>query len=202
MPLAPDVELKTPEKKEWPLIPEDVYQVEITDLTAEEAEWKGVKKDVFKFEFTIIEPGQYYGRKLWKKGSRVSPCPSNNNKAPLTWKVASAVAKHPLTEPEGKAYTIADMNAMIGKQIRIGVSVTAPNQDGKQFNNADSFFMVKQDLPPFDESKVKKDDLPAAAAKPTPAEIVEKASAGKFKPAAPGDSEMEIGDVEVEDIPY
>src|SRR5579864_1094786 len=101
MPLPANTELKAPEKKDWPLIPQDVYQVQITDLTAEESEWKGEKKDVFKFEFTIIEDGAYYGRKLWKKGSRVSPCPSTNNKAPLTWKVASAVLKHPLTMDEG-----------------------------------------------------------------------------------------------------
>src|SRR3954464_14646629 len=98
MPLPANTEMKTPEKKDWPVLPEDIYQVEITDLTAEEAEWKGEKKDVFKFEFTIIEDGQYYGRKLWKKGTRVSPIPFRNSKNPLTWKVASAVAKHPLTE--------------------------------------------------------------------------------------------------------
>jgi len=76
MSLPADMEMKSPEKKEWPIIPEDVYQVEITDLTAVEDEYKGEKKEVFKFEFTIIEDGPYYGRKLWKKGSRVSPFPS------------------------------------------------------------------------------------------------------------------------------
>lgn len=203
MPLSPDMELKTPEKKEWPLIPEDVYQVQITDLTAEESEWQGVKKDVFKFEFTIIEDGPYYGRKLWKKGSRVSPCPATNGKAPLTWKVASAVLKHALTEDEGKSFTIADMNGLIGKQLRASVSVTPP-KDGKQYNNAESFLMAKVDLPAFDESKVKKDapaTPPATPHKLTPAEIVEKASGGKFAPKQ-SDEDIDFGDVSVEDIPY
>jgi hypothetical protein len=106
MPLPANTETKTPERKDWPLIPEDIYQVEITDLTAEESEWKGEKRDVFKFEFTIIEPGEYYRRKLWKKGSPVSPCPSTNNKAPLTWKVVSAVLKRPLKMDEGKSFSV------------------------------------------------------------------------------------------------
>ncbi len=191
MPLPANAEMKTPEKKEWPVIPEDVYQVEITDLTAEEKEWKGEKKEVFKFEFTFIEPGEYYGRKMWKAGSRVSPLPSSNNKAPLTWKVASAVAKHPLTEEEGKAYTIADMNALIGKQLRISVMVTPP-KEGKQYNNVDSFLMAKVQLPPFDESKVKKEE----PAKPlSPAAVVEQ--------AFPHDDEdVEFGSVDGEDVPF
>lgn len=164
---------------------------------------EGREERIFKFEFTIIEDGEYYGRKLWKRGSRVSPCPSTNNKAPLTWKVASAVLKHPLTMDEGKSFTIADMNKLIGHQLRVGIVVTAPKADGKQYNNVESFFMAKQSLPAFDEAKVKKDE-PAAAGKLTPAEIVEKASAGKFAPrTAPSDddSEFEMGQIEREDIP-
>jgi hypothetical protein len=201
MPLDPNTELKTPEKKDWPVIPEDVYQVQITDLTAEQSEWKGEKKDVFKFEFTIIEDGAHYGRKLWKKGSRVAPLPSTNNKAPLTWKVASAVLKHPLTEEEGKSFKIADMNNLIGKQLRIGVSVTAPKEDGKQYNNVNSFLGAKVQLPPFDESKVKKDE-PAKDEKWTPAKVVEMAGQNQPAPSDDEDPGVEFGEVNVEDIPY
>jgi hypothetical protein len=194
MPLTAEMEPKAPEKKEWPLIPEDVYQVEITDLTGEESEWKGEKKDVYKFEFTLIEDGPYYGRKLWKKGARVMPFPSSTGKPPLTWKVASAVAKHPLTEDEGKTYTVAHLNALIGKQLRIGVMVTPP-KDGKQYNNAESFLMAKTQLPPFDESKVKKDEPVKPAQSQSPAAIVEQAFHEDHE-------DVEFGGVEVEDIPY
>jgi hypothetical protein len=214
MPLSPDTAMKVPEKKDWPLIPEDVYQVQITDIAEDVSEYQGQKRDVFKFELTIIEDGASYGRKLWKRGSRVSPIPYKNGKNPLTWKVASAVAKHPLTEEEGKAYTIAMMNAMIGKQLRVGVTVSEPKPDGKQYNNADSFFMAKQVLPPFDEAKVPKENQPAAAAIPAPAaapaqpsklaQTVHSASGGKFgKSADEADpSEVEMGEIDVEDIPY
>jgi hypothetical protein len=189
MPLAETMELKVREKKEWPLVPEGVYQMEITNLSAEESEWNGEKKEVFKFEFTIIEEGPHYGRRFWKSGKRVSPYPpSGNSKAPLTWKVASAVLKHQLTKEEGKSFTVADMNALIGKQLQGVVVVTPEKENGKKYNNVDSFLAAKQDLAPFDESKVKKEE-PASAA--SPAEIVAKASGGKFQPH--GNSEDEDG---------
>ncbi len=193
--------MKVPEKKDWPVIPEDVYQVQITDLTAEQSEFNGQKKDVFKFEFTIIEDGPYYGRKLWKQGVQTVPIPYTSGKNPLTWKVASAVAKHPLTEEEGKQYTAAHMNALIGKQIRIGVTVTPP-KDGKQYNNAESFLMAKVLLPAFDESKVKK-GVPAPVAASAPAAPAQPAPA----PAQPEEIEdtpgiVDTGEVNVDDIPF
>ena len=162
---------------------------------------------MFKFEFTLIEPGEHYGRKLWKRGTRVSPIPFSNGKNPLTWKVASAVAKHPLTEDEGKAYTIEMMNGLIRKQLRVGVTVTPP-KDGKQYNNVESFFQSKADLPPFDEAKVKKDEshignaVSSAPHKPTPAEIVEKASGGKIHPHAAPSDDVEFGENDPEDIGF
>lgn len=196
--------MKVPEKKDWPLIPEDVYQVEITDIAEDVTEYiKGEKKDVFKFEFTLIEDGPTYGRKLWSRGSRVSPIPYKSGKNPLTWKVASAVVKHPLTEDEGKAYTIAMLNALIGKQVRVTVSVSAPKADGKQYNNIDSFMMTKAELPAFDEKKVPKDNQPAVKAAvtnmlATPAQLVEDAHDNlSIDP-----SEVEMGEINVEDIPY
>jgi hypothetical protein len=200
MPLSPTTEMKVPEKKDWPLIPEDVYQVEITDIAEDVTEYiKGEKKDVFKFEFTLIEDGPNYGRKLWSRGSRVSPIPYKSGKNPLTWKVASAVAKHPLTEEEGKAYTIAMLNALIGKQLRVTVSVSAPKADGKQYNNIDSFMMTKAELPAFDEKKVSKDNQPAPAqAKSTPAQVVEQAASTEHEDSGL----VETGEVDVEDIPY
>jgi hypothetical protein len=159
MPIPLDIEIKVPEKKVWPVLPDDTYQVEISDITPEVSEYNGEQKDVFNFEFTVIEEGEYYGRKLWKRVSRTAPIPSKNNKHPISWKIASAVKRHSLTEEEGMAFGVSGFNSLIGKQLRIGVTSTPP-KDGKQYNNIESYFMVKQELPPFDESKVKKDDEP------------------------------------------
>jgi hypothetical protein len=35
------------------------------------------------------------------------------------------------------------MNSLIGQQLRIGVVATAPKEDGKQYNNVESFFIAK-----------------------------------------------------------
>jgi DNA-binding protein HU-beta len=43
MPLSPTTEMKAPEKKDWPVIPEDVYQVEITDIAEDVSEYQGRK---------------------------------------------------------------------------------------------------------------------------------------------------------------
>jgi hypothetical protein len=68
MPIPDGVELQEPQTKEWPLIPADVYQVEITDIEYKEVDnkWKQKttdpdKKQVMVFEFTIIDEGPHYG---------------------------------------------------------------------------------------------------------------------------------------------
>jgi len=231
MPIDPTkVQFKEGSDKEWALLPEDTYQVQITDITEDQAEWQGVSKPVLKFEFTVIEQNEFedngrkcytYGRKLWKKGSIVAPLPSHNNKDPLTYRVVSAVVGHKLTKEEGEHWTIDKLNTLIGKQLRVSVTQSAPKPDGKQFNNIEGFLAVKEQLPPFDKEKVKLDEEPAKAQvttspsdspvhKPTPAEIVAAASGGKFTPkqeqiadalgAKP--EELEIGEVNVDDIPY
>jgi hypothetical protein len=63
--LPPEMELQEPQSKEWPLIPADVYQTEITNIEYKEIDnrWKKEptdpdKKQIMNFEFTIIEVRQ------------------------------------------------------------------------------------------------------------------------------------------------
>lgn len=210
MPLdATKTVFKEPAAKEWALLPEDTYQVEITDIKEKTNEYKGEKKQVLEFEFTIIEQHTFesggrkcytYGRRLWKKGAIVKPVPSTNNKDPLTYKVCSAVSGRKLTKEEGESWTIAQLNSLIGRQLRIGVSISAPTQDGRQFNNVDAFYAIKALLSPFNEKQVVEDE-PIPAAKPTPADIVAQASGGKFIPRPEVEPIAEVGDIDVEDIP-
>jgi hypothetical protein len=219
MPLDPNqTAFKESASKDWALLPEDTYQVEIQDISQDVTEWQGQKKDVLKFKFVVIEQHEFtekgrkcytYGRVLFKRGSIVPPIPSDNNKDPLTYKVCSAVAGKKLTKEQGEKITIADLNRLIGKQLRIGVSISAPKADGKQFNNVDSFYAAKQQLPAFDLNKVVKDEEPAnapaaapaaPAATPTPADIVAQASGGKFVPHEAPPTAAEAGEVDVEDI--
>jgi hypothetical protein len=168
MPLPEDLELQTPQQKDWPILPADVYQTEITDIEYKEIDnrWKKEptdpdKKQVMNFEFTIIEEGEHYGRKLWQMMAPTKPLPPKaSGKASWIWRIASALAGHALTYEEGEKYTTSDVNGFIHRQIRMTVTQSEPKADGKQYNNIESFVAVKQQLPPFDPEKVKSDEKP------------------------------------------
>lgn len=169
MPLPDNMELSTPQGKEWPLIPADVYQAEITDIEYKEIDnrWKQKpedpdKKQVMNFEFTIIEEGPHYGRKLWQRMSPVKPYPPRQNgKETWVYRIATALAGHSITKAEADKFTSSDINGYIHRQVRITVSESAPNESGKRYNNIDGFLPAKGQLPPFDEKKVPKENQPA-----------------------------------------
>lgn len=166
MPLPATLELQTPQTKDWPLLPPDVYQAEITDIEYKEIDNRYKKeptdpdkKQVMNFEFTIIEEGPHYGRKMWLMMAPTKPLPpKQNGKASWIWRIASALAGKPISYDEGQSYTTSDINGFIHRQIRMTVTQSEPKADGKQYNNIDSFLAIKQQLPPFNPDKVRTDE--------------------------------------------
>jgi hypothetical protein len=162
MPLPTDVELQGQHTKEWPLIPADVYQTEITDIEYKTEPNRNKKyetdpdeKPVMKFEFTIIEEGPQYGRKVWQKMAFIKPYPPKQNaKATLVYRLASALAGHAITKDESDRYTTSDVNGFIHRQVRLNIVQSTPDANGKVWNNIDSFMAIKQQLPLFDKNKV------------------------------------------------
>lgn len=209
MPLPANLELQTPSQKDWPLIDADIYQAEITDIEykLEPNRFKKQatdpdEKQLMNFEFTIIEDGPFYGRKLWKKMSPTKPLPPRGEgQKSWIWRIASALAGHPLTFEEGDRFTSADINGFIHRQIRMTVSLSEP-KDGKQYNNIDSFLAIKVNLPPFDLNKVAKENQERVSAI-TPAETVsgyEKAR--DVANSLPGANSGATDDLNVDDIPF
>jgi hypothetical protein len=173
--LPDNMELQSPQTKEWPLIPEDVYQTEITDIEykVEKNVWKEREKDpvkkatmpdekqVITFEFTIIEEGVQYGRKLWQKMSPIKPYPPSGTMTSWLYRLASAMAGHPITRAEADKFNSSDINGYIHRQVRVTVKHN-PSKDGsKTYNNVESFLAAKTELPLFDEAKVPKENQPA-----------------------------------------
>jgi hypothetical protein len=217
MPLPDNMELQEPQSKEWPLIPADVYQAEITDIEykTEPNRYKKFptdpdEKQVMNFEFTIIEEGLHYGRKLWQKMAPIKPYPpKQNGKQTWIYRIASAMAGHAITNAEADKFTSSDINGFIHRQVRVTVSESAPKENGKRYNNIESFLSVKQQLPPFDEKKVPQ------ANKPEPSEQ-NQSGCGKFKDAGkslseenqPTTEQIEASasdispEINVEDIPF
>lgn len=167
--LSENFELNTPQKKEWPLIPADVYQTQITNIEEKtepnrfkqyETEPDEIKR--INFEFTIIEDGPQYGRRVWQKMAPIKPYPPTG-KGKETWmyRLASAMAGHSITRGEADHFGVAEVNSFLNRQVRVTVKHSAPNAQGKQYANVDSFLSVKKELAPFDEAKVPKENQPA-----------------------------------------
>lgn len=214
MPLPDNLELQTPQTKDWPVMPADIYQCEITDIEYKEIDnkWKQKpddpdKKQVMNFEFTVIEEGEHYGRKLWQMMAPTKPLPpKSNGKASWIWRIASALAAKPLTYDEGESYTTSDINGFIHQQIRVVVSQSEPKADGKQYNNIDGFLPVKQKLPLFDEKKVTNEAATKAVRQDpvtSPADEVSPAKAAMQRGMEKHQAQQEMDDeINVEDIPF
>jgi hypothetical protein len=220
MPLPEDKPLQIPSSKQWPLIPPDIYQCEITDIEykLEKNNYKKSETDPdevqkMHFEFTIIEDGPCYGRKLWKGMSYTVPIPGSNGMVSWIWRIASAIAGHPITKDEGEKYTTSDINGFIHRQLRVGV-VEKLKQDGQTLkNDIESLFHAKVQLPPFDPAKVQADPIEGEEdeAPEQPQSGLEKARAvastlpGANRPAAgqiTPNSEPSGKDINVEDVPF
>lgn len=123
-----DYKIPMPEKKEYELLPEDTYQVQITSLELlEDVELyqSTEREDKFKFEFTIVEEGQYKGRKLWLEARTVLSPGSNGFSASWLYKLFCAVNGTNLGEEETKSVTASNINEMENKQLRLVVKQKA-----------------------------------------------------------------------------
>ena len=218
MPLPDNMELDTPQTKEWPLIPANVYQAEITDIEykSEPNRWKKYATDpdekrIMKFEFTIINEGPNYGRKVWQKMSMVKPTPpKGSSKGSWIYKLATALAGHPITKELADRYTSSDINGFIHRQVKIFV-IQAPGRDGKVWNNIDAFIPVDQQLPPFDKNRVSKENQPTEPEQPQPAQPAAQAAPAKTSSARAAmqrgmekhqHQQESADDIEIEDIPF
>jgi hypothetical protein len=124
------------EKKEFEPIPANTYQVQISDLKEKwKAPW-GTPKDseptepYITFEFTILNEGDYKGRKLWKDVRPVSPIPSEDAAFKPSWlyRIVSAVIGHPISYAEGVNWGVEETNGLIGQQLCLIVNQTPPKK--------------------------------------------------------------------------
>ena len=118
MPLPETMELQSSSTKQWPLIPPDIYQAEITEIEYKEVDnmYKKEatdpdKKQVMEFEFTIIEDGPHYGRKFWKKMTPTKPTPGRDALSICAPRVCVSFQKLQLTQ------TAPVLIHVIGKRV-------------------------------------------------------------------------------------
>src|ERR1044072_7965554 len=155
MPVSNQLNLKVPERKEFEALPPNLYQVQIGDVSQKFKRPWGAPQDseateeYLTFEFIILNEGDYRGRKLWKDVRPVPPTPSEGNgfKPSWMWRIVSAIFGHPFTFAEGVSFSPNDINALIGRQLRLMVNQN-PKGD-KVYNNITDVLAVEQELDPI-----------------------------------------------------
>ena len=165
MPITNNIIFERIEKKEFEPIPADVYQAQIVDIRDNKKVPYGAPKDAPKteqyltFEFTILSSNAK-GRKLFKDVRPVTPVPSDGSFKPSwMYKLASAVAGHPLTYEEGTQFGLEQVNSMIGRQLRLIVNQTPKNAQGKSYNNITEVLSIQGEMEPLQADNVRTEGI-------------------------------------------
>lgn len=137
------------ERKEWPVIPEDVYQVAIEDITTITVKkfHSEEEEDVFNFQFVILEEGEYKGQRLFKRVRPIVFDGGGKNRPSYLYQIFKAAMKvEPSVEQVELGLTGKELNELIGKQIRVNVKVSPPNNAGKTFSNVEGVMHAKTEM--------------------------------------------------------
>lgn len=125
------------ERKVYPPIPEDMYQVELFDISMEVVDDKndaGAKQTILKFQFVVLDAGEYRGRSIWRNFVPAYLWKADNSKNAL-YQITKAIIQRELNESEMENFDSDYINKLIGFQCR----VTTVNKNGKG-KNADTLY--------------------------------------------------------------
>ncbi|HEY6186471.1 MAG TPA: hypothetical protein VIW80_02245 [Pyrinomonadaceae bacterium] len=188
MPVSQSVKFEIPEKKVYEALPANVYQVQITDISDKLKSPYGKPFDIpdeeketfLTFEFTILNEGEYGGRKLWKDMRPVPPTPPEGNfKASWMYRLVSAVQGSPVTFANGVNWGAEETNALIGQQLRIVVTKTEKGE--KTYNNITEVLPIEKPLEPKEVSN--EVEVPSGTNRPATGQIEANASASPARAA-------------------
>lgn len=160
------------EKKSLPLLPENIYQVELLDVNCEERPTYDTKnkldgekifEKVLKFQFVLLrgtdikaEKEEYKnlrGRSVWENFVQTSLYIGNKGKNKL-YQIVEALIGRLLTPEEEATFSSQKVNELIGMQCRVGIKHKATEK--ATYANIDTYYFKEQDLTPLtDEEKEK-----------------------------------------------
>lgn len=140
------------EKKEFPLLPENVYQCELVDVNLEEKpkyQEPNEKEKKFSFQFALLagvdkDGKSLRGRSIWKNFVPVYLYIGKNGKNSL-YQVIEALLGRELSLEEESFLSTDFINNLVGKQARLIVKQTA-GKDGKVYSNIDSLLSIEGEL--------------------------------------------------------
>ncbi len=147
-----NITLEKKETKVYPALPEDIYQVELIDIS--EVEGKKYKSEELekklKFEFAVVEDGEFYGYRVWKRLPLTAPNNDEQYENNLH-KIVKAIKGRSLTFDECVTFGTDELNELFNKQLRVTTKNT--EKDGKIFTNIEAYLPVKSNLPAFSQDK-------------------------------------------------
>ncbi len=147
------------EAQSFPPLPEDMYHVELLDVTSEEKETYDSKmgktqdkefETILSFQFTLLD-GEENGESLRGRNVWANFIPSylyistKNGKNKLYQIVEALQAQTLSPQQEAEGITGEFLNSLIGKQCRI-VTKNKANKEGNIFTNIDSYLPAKSEL--------------------------------------------------------
>lgn len=149
------------EKKSFPPLPEDIYQVELFDIEMEAVQDKnkpGVSNNVLKFQFVVLDDGEFNdesgkpqkvrGRSIWRNYVPTYIWEKNNEKNAL-YQITKAIIMRDLRPEEMESFTSDFINKLIGYQCRVttlNVAGKGKNAD-QMYTNIDKFLPKKASMP-------------------------------------------------------
>jgi hypothetical protein len=151
MPIDETMQMPKEEKKTYPPLPKNVYQVELLDIALKDAKGLYAKpgEKNLSFQFTLLagkdKDGDLRGRNVWANFVPTSLFMKKTGKNAL-WQIAEAFIGRELTPGEEAAGLSGKLvNSFIGSQIK--VFVDHREMDGKIYDNITSYMPSESQLP-------------------------------------------------------
>jgi hypothetical protein len=148
-----DFKIVKEEKKEYPPLPKNVYQVELLEINLNDAKGKYAKpgEKNFAFQFTLLagknKEVDLRGRNVWNNFVPTSLYVGKNGKNSL-WQIIEAFLGRDLTQAEeAEGLNSKMLNNFIGKQIKIFVDHKLSGD--KIYNNITSYMPAENQLEPL-----------------------------------------------------
>lgn len=147
------------DKKDYPILPKNIYQVECLDISLKDATGQYAKAGDknFAFQFTLLggnDKGESLrGRNIWDNFVKTSLFIGKKGKNNL-WQIIEAFIGRELTrEEESMGVKGSLINSFIGKQIRIFIDQKVSEKDSKTYNVITSYMPIEATLPSLTEKE-------------------------------------------------
>jgi len=162
-----NIKINKEEAKTYPPLPENIYQVELLDVTSKEVETYNSKMGktdekeheiVMSFQFTLLdgtEGGESLrGRNVWANFIPTVLYIGKNGKNALYRIVESLTGRELTPQEEAEGIDGAFINSLIGGQCRIG---TKHKKSGdKIFDNIETYYSAENEKKPLDAEEKEK----------------------------------------------